>query len=261
MYFLAVIVTPFIAAVPVPLFDWVGYGQMRPFVKDIITIILWAVEMTVILIVEKKLEKKAALADETISQTTEKTENGVGMSATNEKTAEENAQADTVKKAEKKPRTPKIKTPLLPMRNVFFLTGIVSVCILVLSAQIDFQVKPFYDIGEKVTGYDLFNKVGVIVRNCMKCAWIVWMLSITRKIALELSLLGKNDSQKQGLYFGFYFGLFMLFALYDVLTSGLTLGFGITYFCLFYPAFMVIDGLTMKQSAKSFVLILLIYIF
>ena len=130
-----------------------------------------------------------------------------------------------------------------------------------MSAQIDFHVKPFYDLGNNVQGYDLFNRISVITLNMVKCIWIVWVLNISREIAMEISTFGKNEADKRGIFFGICMGLFFLFAVYDVLTSGFSLSVGVTYLVLFYPCFVVVDGLTKHQTGKSFLLILLIYIF
>lgn len=218
-----------------PLFDWAGYGQMRPFVHNILTMIAWGAQFIALFFLERKLYKKDV----------------------------EKSALDVAPAAKMQPLHGKFfgKSPLLPVRNVCILTAMVAASILILSAQIEFQVKPFYDIGEKVTGYEMLNKISDIVLNAVKCVWIVWILYITRKIAWEASLFSKTETSKQSVYCGLYFGLFMLFALYDVLTSGMTLGFKITYFCLFYPAFIGVDMLTEHQGKKAFLLILLIYIF
>jgi hypothetical protein len=155
----------------------------------------------------------------------------------------------------------KEKAPLLPLRNVIMILSVVAACILIMSAQIDFHVKPFYDLGNNVQGYDLFNRISLIVLNVVKCVWIVWILKISREIAVEISVFGKNEADKRAIFFGVYMGLFFLFAIYDVLTSGFSLSIGVTYLVLFYPCFVIVDGLTKHQTVKSFLLIFLIYIF
>ena len=141
------------------------------------------------------------------------------------------------------------------------LMALVSACILIMSALIDFHVKPFYDLGEQVQGYDMFNRISAIARNIFKCIWIVWILKVSREIAFEVSALGKSEADKRGIFFGLYVGLFFLFALYDVLTAGMTLPIGVAYFVLFYPCFILVDALTRHSSVKSYFLIMLIYIF
>lgn len=257
VYFLAVVLTPLLFGTSswiVRAFDWVGYSQMRPFFKELFTSIFWILEMIAFYFIERKhypkAERSSALAisgvKEKLSKKATETENEGGMVATNEETEQKKT---------------KRKTPLLPLKNVVMLTALVAACILVLSAQIDFLVKPFYDIGEKVQGYDMFNRVSVIARNVVKCVWIVWMLAASREIACEVCLFGKNETEKLGIFFGVYMGLFFLFALYDVLTAGMTLGIGVTYFVLFYPCFVAVDALTRHSPVKSYILIMLIYIF
>lgn len=260
-YFLAVVLTPLCFGTSswiVRAFDWEGYSQLRPFFKELFTSIFWVAEMICFHFIEKKhhpkKERSSALAfsvfkKKTAEKTAEKvaeTENEGGVSATN---------AETPRK------TPSEKSPLLPMKNVIALTVLVAACILVLSAQIDFWVKPFYDIGEKVQGYDMFNRVSIIVRNVVKCVWIVWILDASREIACETCLLRKNETERRGVFLGTFAGLFFSFALYDVLTAGMTLGIGVTYFVLFYPAFIAVDALTRRNAVKSYILIMLVYIF
>lgn len=257
VYFLAVILTPLLFRTSswiVRAFDWVGYSQMRPFFKELFTLIFWIVEMIAFYFIEKKhypkAERSSAFAlSEAMKKAAEKqeiNENGQGRVEMNEIASETGRRK---------------KTPLLPLKTVVTLTVIVAACILVLSAQIDFWVKPFYDIGENVQGYVLFNRIAVIARNVVKCVWIVWILAASREIACEICALGKNEAEKRGLFFGAYMGLFFIFALYDVLTAGMTLSIGVTYFVLFYPCFVLVDALTKHNTVKSYILIVLIYIF
>lgn len=260
-YFLAVALTPLLFGTSswiVKLFDFAGYSRLRPFFKELFTSIFWVVEMFCFYFIVKKYypkkERSSALAlltfkkkraDEAAEKAVE-TENEGGMSATNVETPRKMRWGNA---------------PLLPLKNVIALTALVAACILVLSAQIDFWVKPFYDIGEKVQGYDMFNRVSVIARNVVKCVWIVWILDASREIAFEICMLGKNEAERHGIFFGAFAAFFCLFALYDVLTAGMTLGIGVTYFILFYPAFVAVDVLTRHSAVKSYILIMLIYIF
>lgn len=229
--------------------DLIGYGQMRPCVQNSLIVIFWAMEMAAFYITDKrKIWRKRREVYEACQnmENDENAENDGGRVALKEKNA-------FIFKKE--------KAPLLPMRNVVMLLVVVAACILIMSAQIDFHVKPFYDLGNNVQGYDLFNRISVIGLNIIKSVWIVWILKISREIAMESSALGKNEADKRAIFFGIYMGLFFLFALYDVLTSGMSLGIGVTYFVLFYPCFVIVDALTKHQTVKSYILIMLIYIF
>ena len=84
-------------AVP-PLFDWAGYGQMRPFVHNILTMIVWGVQLIVLFFLERKLYAK---------DTAKGLENPSAA-----------VQPLHGKFLEKK--------PLLPMRNVCILTAMVA---------------------------------------------------------------------------------------------------------------------------------------
>lgn len=263
IYFLAVVVTPWIFGMMfapdndmwiVRALDLVGYGQMRPCFKEVFTILFWILEIAVFRAIEKKYDPK------------EKRSIALTVSAWQEKTSagtleNENEGGMVETNGEKSGKKTKKRAPLLPLRNVVALTAIVAACILILSAQIDFLVKPFYDLGEKIQGYDMYNRIAVIVRNVVKCVWIVVFLSASREIACELRLLGKNHVEKRGIFFGSYIVFFLLFGLYDVLTAGMTLGLGVTYFVLFYPCFVIVDMLTQHSPNKSYLLIMLIYIF
>jgi hypothetical protein len=172
-------------------------------------------------------------------------ENDVGVSATND---------DIPSKKASKMR------PLIPMKNVFMIFVGICVCILVISAQIDFQVKLFYDIGQGKGGYDLVNNISVVGKNVVKCIWIVWLLRIARAIAEDVSLLRKKETEQKSTYWAAYLAIVMLFALMDVLVSGMPFWFAITYMLLFYPMFMAMDYLTEYSGVKAFFMIMLIYI-
>ena len=230
-------------------FDLIGYGQMRPFFAELLTMFFWAMELAAFYVTDVRKRwraRKAEYEQREKPENVEENENDGGRYALKEKNAY---------------IFHKEKTPLLPIRNVVMLTAIVTACILIMSAQIDFHVKPFYDLGEQVQGYDLFNRISAIVRNIVKCIWIVWILHASREVALELCALIKNEAERRGVFVGVYMGLFLLFAMYDVLTSGMSLTVGVTYFVMFYPCFVIVDALAKHSAGKAYVLIMLIYIF
>ena len=229
--------------------DLIGYGQMRPCIQNVFIMLFWSMEMAAFYITDKrKIWRKRREVYESCQsvENTEQSQNDGGRVALKEKSAF---------------IFQKEKAPLLPMRNVVMLLALVAACILIMSAQIDFHVKPFYDLGNNVQGYDLFNRMSNVTLNIVKSVWIVWILHASREIALEISALAKKETDKRAVFLGVYMGLFLLFALYDVLTSGVSLSVGVTYFVLFYPCFVLVDALTKGQTAKSYILIMLIYIF
>ena len=60
-----------------------------------------------------------------------------------------------------------ISTKSLIAASVIFITMIVLV-----TFKIGFKVKPFYDFGEKLVGYDVANNIGKLLIKITKCAFI-----------------------------------------------------------------------------------------
>ena len=56
--FLAVVVTPYLAAPIAPLWDWAGYGLMRQLFHEAFTVIFWALELVAFYIVKRKILDK-----------------------------------------------------------------------------------------------------------------------------------------------------------------------------------------------------------
>ncbi len=234
LYFLAFAVTPWVGKGLSPIFDAVGYSQMRVFFAELLTIIFWVVELCAIFF----HEKKKRLAQQSQGAEEDKTEGG-------EKIAE--------KQEEKQ------DSPLLPMKNILSLLALVGTCILVVSAQIGFAVKPFYEITG--TGYEMLGSIAGIGADAVKCIWIVWILRIARVIARDLALFKETEEASKGRYWLAYIALVMAFGLYDILTSGMQLSLCATYLLLFYPSFIGVDELTQRHGIKSYFVILLIYLF
>lgn len=245
IYFIVIAVSPLLASIPrlLDLFNWVGYGQMRPFVADIITMILWGVAMVVGFIVEgrRALKNRSKNAED---QATEQSQAG----------------EETPKSKKEKQKNIFFSSPL-PLKNVFILTAIVALCILVIGTQIKFQVKLFYDLGENVQGYELLNNISNICKNVVKCIWITWLLYASKEIALCVCEYVKDKKWSAVLGWTVFVLLMLLFGVYDVFTSGMALSLKFIYLFLCYPAFIAVYVLTKEHAVKSFVLILIIYIF
>ena len=156
----------------------------------------------------------------------------------------------------KKQPKPAGKEPLALWR-VGTLTAIAAVCVLIISAQIRFEVKPFYDIGEKVTGYELLDKIGAIVRNVVKCVWITLLIKAAYAAAEELSPYLKTQD-KPWIAWLIAGAALMLFGVYDVFVWKNP--FKLTYL-LFYAAFTAVYYFAEKRDVKTYLLILFIYIF
>ncbi len=241
VYLLAFIVTPFFAAVVADWFLWVGYGRMTPFFTNVFTMIFWLLEFVAILIADALLKHKREQK---------------GTAEEKQLTLEEFTAKTSIEEKPKKKRAPP-----LPLKNLFILTAIVALCVLFISAQIDFKVKPFYEIGEKVNGYDFWNKISGFTRNMVKCVWIVLLMGAALEILKTLFAEIPNEKQRRGVIWVGVFVAILPFALYDVLTSGMSLAFGLTYVCLFYPAFVLTYYFTEQRGVKAYLLIMFIYIF
>ncbi len=220
--FAAVAITPLVASLFAPLFDMVAYSTLRALFTEVFTLIFWGIEVLVFGILKKKRVPTVALNEE-----------------------------------KKEPK------PLLPIKKVWILTAICVGCILIMSAVIRFQVKIFYDFGEKFTGMEMLCKIGALVRNAVKCLWIVAMIKACKQMATEVV---KAYEKKTPVWL--WTGLFLLvFALFDIFTSAMSYPLngrqvliGLTYL-LFYGSFVAVYDLTEESFAKSYFLVMLIYLF
>lgn len=234
------------------LFERIDYNQTHIFYVEVCTAVLWIFEFLAIVITEKvikkRAKKKAIAAKEQAEYSTEAVESaGAGAVA-------EESEKDSAEK--KKPRS--VSKPL-PLKNVGILTAICLVCVLVISAQIGFKVKPFYDIGEKITsGYDLLNKLGVLITNIVKCLWILMFVKAGVAISEEMFSFMKDGKGKQWTIGLIATAFVMAFGVYDVIASANP--FAITYLA-FYALFTLLYYLTNKSAVKTCLLILFIYIF
>ena len=239
-YLFAFILTPFVAAPIAELFSWYGYGRMTPFFTNIFTMLFWILEFIAILIVDYTLKRK------------EKRK---------ECREEKQLTLEEVSELSVKEKTKKKGAPPLPLPNLFILTAIVALCVLFISAQIDFKVKPFYEIGEKVNGYEFWNKVSLITRNMVKCVWIVLLMRVALNFA-EILFAKEEDKTRKKLWVWLSVILALLpFGVYDVVISNMSLAFALTYVCLFYPAFTAVYYFTEQRGIKAYLLIMFIYIF
>ncbi len=230
IYFLILALTPLLAKPFAPLFDFVGYSQLRGLFKEVFTLLFWGVEALALYFIARRLQKK-------------------------EPPQEENAEG--VKKE---------ALPPMPLKNLWILTGICTACVLLVSVVIGFQVKPFYDIGEKVTGHQLFCRIAIIVRNAIKCIWVVGMMKASKGMADEIV---ETCCVNKSLWFRYVIAgsILMVFGLFDIFTSvvhypmnGTQWLLALTYF-LFYIAFTAIYHFTEERMGKTYLLVMFIYLF
>lgn len=147
---------------------------------------------------------------------------------------------------------PETKGKELPMKRIIFIGVVIAACILVISAQIRFQVKPFYDLGEKFNGYELTNNLGIFIRNIVKCAWIVIMLRAAQNLVETVTKKDKIIYPVAGII------LMLTLGVYDLITGMNNLA--VTYFFL-YLVYGWIYLLTEKSMSKSYLLIMFVFMF
>ncbi len=267
VYFLALAVTPIIAKPFALLFNWLGYTFLRTLYEEIFTAIFWGVEAIGLHHFRKRIRLKRAIANGK--------EIPVKRKKKKKKSAKEDCEiviycsddeaAPVEKRREKPAKVKKEPAPLLPLQNVFLLTLLCAVCVLVISAVIGFKVKPFYDLGEKFNGFQMWCEIGVIGRNALKCIWITAMLGACKGMADEIVATVENAKPVHAWLITC--GLMLIFALFDVFASvveypmeGQQWLIALVYF-LFYIAFVLIYYLTKEHKVKSYFLIMFIYLF
>lgn len=251
LIFLAVIFTPFLAGQIAKIFDfavleWWKHGQLRVFYTEVITALLWVGEMVGFHYFAKFWRKKQAAKKA-------QAENAVETEQTQAEREAAIAAAETHKKPKKE------KTPLLPLTNMIALFALCAACILLLSAQIGFQVKVFYDLGERVVLSEIIDFGGITAKNIVKCVWIVLLLKSSLAItesACEFSVM--KDSAKKWAAWVLAGALLLVFGVYDVVSSQNK--FAWTYLA-FYAAFTAIYFLTNRAPVKSYLLIFFLYLF
>ncbi len=288
LYFLVLVLVPKIAAPLAKRFDWCALnwsepGQLRGFFTALFSVIFWAIALVIVRSVEKNfssaVQRKAELLSGEGLTKTETTESQTEVAAadasaaTLPQTAEQGEQTELSKEERKRlhkeksaARKQKVKAywkenvqdkPALPWKNVGALLLIVAACILLISGQIGFQVKPFYELGDKMTRSDILNKSGEIVANLVKCVWLVMMLRAA--LGVWQSLLEFWDiSHVRYLKWVGAGAMLVAFGIYDVCATGNP--FAWTYLA-FYAAFTAIYYFSERNAVKSYLLIAFLYIF
>lgn len=140
----------------------------------------------------------------------------------------------------------------LPVKRIIIIAAVVVVCILTISAQIGFQVKLFYDLGEKFNGYELTNNAGIFLRNFIKSVWIVIMIKLAQEFVEDISGKGRCIYPFGGIV------VMLTLGIYDIVAGMNNLTW--TYFAL-YLIYGWIYILTDRSMIKSYLLIMFIYLF
>ncbi len=262
LIFLAVILTPILAQPIAKLFDWVVLdwsreGQLRPFFIELFTAIFWLVEWIGYSHLKKFLAKKAQL-NNAANETEAAVQEAAISNAVDKKQAKKAA-----KEAKKAKKATEVK-PLLPILNVVVLFGLTAICIIVVTLQIGFKVKPFYELGDKTTYVKMLIKGGEIIRNLVKGMWIVCILKTSLTMAEEIvkgckeKTMDWRENQVSLLKWCIVVVLTLAFGVFDVILFANA--FALTYI-VFYMAFVAIYFFANQAPIKSYLLICFIYIF
>ncbi|MBQ3664607.1 MAG: hypothetical protein II919_00695 [Lachnospiraceae bacterium] len=147
---------------------------------------------------------------------------------------------------------PETKGQELPYKRIAVISVVVAVCILVISAQIRFNVKPFYDLGEKFNGYELMNHIGIFIRNIVKCVWIVIMAKAMQSFFEQIGTGKINQLPYAG------FVLMMTLGIYDFIIGANSLA--VTYLFL-YVIYGWLYLLTDRSMMKTYLLVMFIFLF
>ncbi len=227
LYFAAVALTPFLGKATAGIWNKIAYGYLYGLFTEIHTVLFWLLEAVLFYLVGKLLREKGVLT------------------------------VEAPKKESWKP---------IPPKNLCILTGICAGCVLLLSAVIGFQVKPFYDLGEKVTGYQIWCAVGVIGRNAFKCMWALAMLLCGLRMADEL-IKAYAVQEKPWLRLLLGGSFLLLFGIFDIFTSVLaypvntrSILIAAVYF-LFYALFPLVYYYAEENRGKTCLMMVFIYLF
>ena len=277
VYMLAILLTPFLAKPIAILFDpvvsdWWQRGDLRVFYTGLATAFLWLGEIIGLFFLDRHLQKKfnvqidpakphvarrkagaASKQTEQVEQPAQ-TEQEQEAAATVENTAENAEKATPVKSAPQKP-----KTQLLGWDRIIAIFLICVACVLIVSAQIGFEVKVFYELGERVVLIDVVNFSGTAGRDIAKCGWIVLLIKASFGLFEGIFEEAKiNAKAKKVFVYLCVTALILAFGAYDVLSTQNP--FAWTYL-LFYVAFVALYALLNRAPIKSYLLILFIYFF
>ncbi len=227
LYALAVTLTPLLGWATAVIWDWVAYAYLRELFCHIHTVFFWLFEAIGFFFLGRFLRKKGVLC------------------------------VEPPKRESWKP---------VSRKNLYCLTGIVAGGVLLLSAVIGFQVKPFYDFGEKITGYDIWNTVGWLGRNLFKCMWITAMLLNAFRMADEVISVYAL-TKKPWLRLLITGSILMVFGLVDVFTDLVSYPLGLQgvgvalVYILFYALFPLVYHFAEENKGKTYLVVAFIYLF
>ena len=266
LVFLAVILTPLLAKPIAKLFDfvelaWSNEGLLRPFFVELFTAIFWLLEWIGFFFLDKYLKKRFAQKQENSNSEMETmaTDESVKEAAFADADVGVDANEATAQKQKGK-KAPLFKqTPLLPMKNVAILFLIAAACIVVVTLQIGFKVKPFYELGDKTTYTKMLIKGGEVIRNLVKGIWIVSIMKTALSIMEELPFMAKV--QEKTAPWIKWLGVCVLAVAFGIFEIFVFANPFVWTYILFYVAFTAVYFFTEQAPVKSYLLICFIYIF
>ncbi len=155
-------------------------------------------------------------------------------------------------------KSPTEKGYELEAKRLFVITVIVSAVIVLIGAQIRFQVKPLYDLGEKSMGYEIYYHLGNWGKNAIKSIWIVMMLKAAHDFGDELFCRVKMNENVRKLFP--WVGILMVCTLgiADIFMGEYNLP--LTYVCL-YIVYDELYLLTERHMIKTILLVMFLILF
>lgn len=228
LYMVLILITPYFAKMTSPWFIRISYNQLTPFFVKLVLTLLWLIEIGLIVLIERIIKRSAA------------------KKAGIEKRA----------KGEKKERK---EISVLPLKNLLAIVAIIIGCLVVVGVQIGLEVKPFYDMAQKVTSaYDYINNIGPIIMALAKCLWIIMILKAA--LGMGEAVFGVMENKAWRTFWIWLWATLVLFVfgIYDIFSSESK--YALTY-VLFYALFPLLYALTKKSDGKFYLIILFIYIF
>lgn len=139
----------------------------------------------------------------------------------------------------------------LPFWRTIAISIIVIGCILIISSKIGWQVKPFYDLGEKFSGYELAGHLAGYLSSFVKLFFAVMVIRTSQE---ALECLFPNT---QNIIWGGIF-LFITYGLYEYCIHRYYLNTTYLFINLVYGSLYL---LTKKSVGKTYLLIAAIFFF
>ncbi len=265
VYMLAILLTPLLAKPIAILFDpvvsdWWQRGDLRIFYTGLATAFLWLGEIIGLFFLDRRLQKKFNVQIDPAKPQIIKRK-GEAQQEQPAQTEQEQEAAITAENTEKVApiKTKKPQTQLLGWDRMIAIFLISVACVLIISAQIGFEVKVFYELGERVVLIEVVNFSGTAGRDIAKCGWIVLLIKASFGLFEGIFEETKiNAKAKKVFVYLSVTALILMFGVYDVLSTNNP--FAWTYL-LFYVAFVALYALLNRAPIKSYLLILFIYFF